>query len=52
MTQVDWVDDSTQWVWNAHMSLEWLTWVYNYEKNIENCSIKKCKKSVKRIMYK
>ena len=52
MTWLDLVEDSTQWVWNIHMSLEWLTWVYNDENNIENFSIKQCENSVKKTMYK
>ena len=34
MTQLDLVEDFAQWVWNVHMSLEWRTWVYNYEESI------------------
>ena len=44
MNRLDFIDDSTQWVWSVHMSLEWLTWFLNDEKNIENSSIKQCGK--------
>ena len=39
---MDWVEDSTQWVWNAHMSLEWRTWVQNDEDKIDFPPIKQC----------
>ena len=48
MTRLDWFEDSTQWFWNAHISLEWWTWFYSDENNIENCSIKECENSVKK----
>ena len=38
MTQLGWVEESTQWVWNIHISLERWTWVYNNEYNIEKRS--------------
>ena len=50
ITWLKWNDDSTQSVWNFHMSLEWQTWVYNGENNIKNCSIEQCEKSVKKKM--
>ena len=49
---MDWDENLTQWVWNNIISLEWQTWFYNYEEKIENCSIKYCKKSFKKTMYK
>ena len=52
MTQMDWVDDLTQWFWNVHMSLDWWKWVLNDEKNIENFSRKKCENSVNKDMPK
>ena len=49
MTKLDWiVDESTQLFWNDHMSLEWRTWVYNDEENIEIFS----RNSAKKTMYK
>ena len=48
MTWLDWVDYYTQWVWNVHLSSEWWNWVYNDEKNIENCSRKYCEKVSKK----
>ena len=38
-------DDSTQWVWNVHISLEWWTLVYNNEESIDNCSRKECQEN-------
>ena len=37
MNLLDLVEDLNQWVWNVHISLEWWTWIYKYEKNIEYC---------------
>ena len=42
MTRLEWVEDLTQSVWIVYTSLEWWSWVYNDEENIENCSRKKC----------
>ena len=41
---MDLVEDSTQWVFNVYISLEWLTWVHNNENNMGNCYIKHCEK--------
>ena len=36
MTGLDWVEESTNWFLNVHMSLEWWTLVYNDKDNINN----------------
>ena len=48
ITQLDWVEDSTQWVWNVHISLEWWTWVKNDEEKLKTI----LENSVKKTMYK
>ena len=48
MTKLNLAEDSTQWVLNVHISLEWWTWVYNDGVNIENG----IGNSLKKTMYK